>query len=284
VIDVGRIKFELQGSESSRALVGMVLGLKDEPASAWIDVLDDEGSQAYVESVTCSIYDAHGNSLASQLSAQYDEGIEKWKISMPSVVSDNVGTKLLRWSADNGDKGFQFFVVVDVPVFWLMARLRSVLDKSFKSTSNTWGYSDSDLFMYLVNAIGIFNTIPPLTGYSIGNLPQFLYDVIVELAQLCALEAQSIYAIDTDLPSYSDQGISISIDHFSRLQQEYGNVAARILDNVKKIKWMMGSRPKAVVMFNPERAMNYVFTQFITPGFPYFVWGIGIYNVVFSRV
>lgn len=285
-LDVGTTKFNIRQSGTYSALVGMGLGFKGEDNTLFVDILDDNGGKAYISNdVLCDVYNEHGDCLIKDIEAQEDELTSKWKVVIPKECASKVGTKLVRWRVEGESvSGFQFFTVIDVPVVMLLSRLRIMLDKSLKDVSKSWGYSDADLFMYLVNAVGYFNTVPPLTGYSIGNLPFILNDVIVELAQLYALQSQSIYAIDTDVPSYSDQGISISIDHFAKLNQEYANVASRILDNVKKIKWKMGGRPRALVMFNPERAMNYVFTQFITPGFPYFVWGIGLYNVVFSRV
>lgn len=271
MIDVGRPRYQF----SETSLAGMRLGFVEEDCLLTVITRREDGSGYWCNSVSVDVYDCFGNKILNGVADKVLSVEGMWK----KVVNfKNVGSYLIRWVSSDGDRGVNLVTVVDARIEWLMYRLRSIIDKSEKLFKDSSGYSDVDLFMFLVNGLGYFNTVPPVSKISIGALPVWLEDVVIELGQLYALEAQQLYAVDTDV-SYNDQGLSLNIEHFSKLSGVYEEVARRILDNVRKVKWQMGSRPTVLSMFNPERAMNYVFTQMVVPGFPYFVWGLGMYHM-----
>lgn len=272
-------KYEFRNGTLTR-LAGMRLLLNGMSYNLSTRYLDTDGSPMPLKDLQVVVSDQWGNVLTAGL-AQYNGAEDAMMFQLTPELTSQIGVRLVRWYSQKvSDYALDMLVVVDDRVLWLLNRLRALLDKSEKDVTKSWAFTDVDLFMYLVNAIGYFNTVPPVTYYSIQTLPVFLDDVILELAQLYGIQAQMMYAVDTDI-IYNDQGISLTLDHFSKLQSLYGVVAQRILDNIRKVKWQMGARPKVLLQFNPERAMNYVFTQMVTPGFPYFAWGIGLYQQVF---
>lgn len=271
MIDVGRPKYEF----SETSLAGMKIAFVNDTSTLYVRTYDDAGQPYFPAEMKVEIFDSAGTKLYEGDADRSNSVSGLW---LKQFNFKNIGSYLVRWKDSDGNRGVNLVTAIDGRLEFLLYRLRSILDKSEKLKNESWGYSDADLFMYLVNGLGYFNTVPPVTSFSLGNLPAYLDDIVIELAQLYALQAQQLYAVDTDV-SYNDQGLSLNIDHFSKLGNVYEQVARRILDNIRKVKWQMGSKTVVLAMFNPERAMNYVFTQMIVPGFPYFVWGLGMYHM-----
>jgi hypothetical protein len=238
-------------------------------------VYDASGNLYDPAEVKFYLYDSEGKLLNDSLSVTR-VATGKYKVL---VTPDSVATYMGKWKTSDGDITVQMVMSVDLKLKMMMELLRSMLDKSLKDREKSWGYTDIDLLMYLISAVGEFNAMPPLTGFSVVNVPDVFRQLIVNLAMLYGIQAQMMYAIDTDV-SYNDQGLSLNIEHFSKLSGMYGTLASRIMDECRKAKTVMVfSMIKSVMAFNPERARTYMFTNLITPGFPYFAFGMNLYNI-----
>jgi hypothetical protein len=275
MIQASNRKFEIQFGNGISNHLDMSVALKDESTTLMSSVYDASGNLYDPAEVKFYLYDSEGKLLNDSLNVtRVDTG--KYRVL---VTPDSVATYMGKWKTSDGDITMQMVMSVDLRLKMMMELLRSMLDKSLKDREKSWGYTDVDLLMYLISAVGEFNAMPPLTGFSVVNVPDVFRQLIINLAVLYGIQAQMMYAIDTDV-SYNDQGLSLNIEHFSKLSGMYGTLASRIMDECRKAKTVMVfSMIKSVMAFNPERARTYMFTNLITPGFPYFAFGMNLYNI-----
>lgn len=147
--------------------------------------------------------------------------------------------------------------------FAYAAQLRSIVDKARKATGDQiinmdrtdnqpsldffYGYQSKQLIYYLERGLQYLNIIPPYTALSIDIFPFTAYgSILLDAATIAALEAQGIFAIDSDF-SYSLGGNSLVIDHYSKLS----GMVSQILGRFQKtaISWKQQFRSKGLVMY-----------------------------------
>lgn len=267
MIEIQGRKFVLDGQTDGMA---MWVGMVGEKCVLEAVLKKDDGSDFTPEEVSVKLWKGDTGRLLWE-GSPFFIGNGKWKVERDI---DEIGTVVVRWNTVLGDVGTEMYVGVDSKVQYMMQLLRNQLDKSLKNRDRSWGYTDADLFLYLVLGLGYFNSITPPTQLYLGAVSDFMINMIVDLAVLYGLQAQSIYAIDTDVV-YNDQGVSLTIDHFSKLSSVFDKVVSRIERLVRAYKLSMMRGAKLVMAYNPERARGWLFTQMLTPGFPYFaVYGI----------
>lgn len=278
MIEIGNRKFELATSNGVSNYVDMSVALKDEETTLFCYTRNADGQLYDPAAVVFELYSKEGNKLKDLSVDRLDIG--KWQVKN---FFDKTDSYVGKWRSSDGDIALVMVISVDMRLKFLMERLRSILDKSLKSRENTWGYTDVDLFMYLVNAVGTFNSVPPLTNYSVVNIPFVFESRVLDLATLNGLVAQMVYSVDTDV-SYNDQGLSLNIDHFGKLSSLYGQLADRVMDGIKKVKGVLVfSTVRSVAAFNPERTRAFMFPHLAVPGFPYFAFGAPVANIFFGR-
>jgi hypothetical protein len=276
MIQVSNRKFEIQFGNGVSNYTDMSVALQGVGVTLMANIINEVGELYDPTSVEFNLFDSNGKLLDDTFTVNK---IDVGKYSV-NVVTDSLATYFGRWKTSDGDISVNMLLSIDMKIKFMMEMLRAYLDKSLKDRTQTWGYTDVDLLMYLISAVGYFNSVPPVTTLGIGNVPDTFMQKIIDVAVLYGIEAQMMYAIDTDV-SYNDQGLSLNIDHFSKLSALYGNLANRVLEDIKKMKTsLIGfSMIKSVMAFNPERARTYMFTNLITPGFPYFAFGMNLYNI-----
>jgi len=147
--------------------------------------------------------------------------------------------------------------------FAYAAQLRSIVDKSRKSVSDDivnmdrddnqpslqffYGYDSKQLIYYLERGLQFLNAIPPYTGLAIDTFPFSQYgSILLDAATIAALEAQGIFAIDTDF-NYGLGGNSLVIDHYSKLSGMISQILARFQKTA--ISWKQQYRSKGLVMY-----------------------------------
>jgi hypothetical protein len=272
MIDTGTPKLQL--SENTTNMAGMLVGFVGENKTLSVITRDGDGVVYEPASVSLTVYNgATGVPVSDPWEASGSSGT--WR---SNYAPANTGSFLIRWrSVDDDDSlnyGTQFLVVIDARVQSLIYMIRSMIDKSIKDITQTYGYTDADVFMYLLNAIGHFNALLPMSSFSVGTWPAYLDNILIELASLYAIRAQMLYSVDTDV-SYSDQGISLNIDHFTKLGSYYEKMYTEIDKRAKMVKWAMGSRASLLVSYNPERYRSALIAGMANVGFPYFYLGTG---------
>jgi len=148
--------------------------------------------------------------------------------------------------------------VISNKVYNWFPRLRNEIDKSRKLLNANIGFSDGNLYFYLRGGLDEINTFPPVTSFILDNFPDRYGQLIIDSSTVVALFSQSLYAVDTDVPSYSDQGFSFSTDHFSRLQSVLNTLLSKIKDQLRifKIEFSsIGSINVQVVPYYPLAVM-----------------------------
>jgi hypothetical protein len=144
--------------------------------------------------------------------------------------SDTVGTYLANWhlrqntSAENV-YATQILEVVSPRTLSILPTLRMMIDKTVKPclpAENCFlGYTDSQLIMGMQLGLSLINSVQPYPMWS--NIDAFDISkhgsILIKAAMYQLLTAQGIFAIDTDIPSFNDQGHSFVLVHFAGLEQ-----------------------------------------------------------------
>lgn len=148
-----------------------------------------------------------------------------------------------RWTYRNELNGELFFTtsyitVVTQKVWSLFPRLRNQIDKSRKRKGlEGVGYLEGNLLLYLQGGLDEINTFPPVTNFILDNYPHEKYgQLLIDSATIVAMYSQGLFAIDTDAPSYSDQGFSFTQDHHSKIDRVITALASKIKDQLKSFK------------------------------------------------
>jgi hypothetical protein len=148
-------------------------------------------------------------------------------------------------------------------VFAYAAALRAQVDKAQKSVFDSienmdktdfqpalrllYGHEDRHLIYYLERGCQIINLVPPYTALTVETFPFSQYgSILIDAATIAALEAQGIFAIDTDY-SYQLGGNSLVIDHFTKINSFLGTLLERFDKNTVRFKQQY--RAKGAIMF-----------------------------------
>ena len=150
------------------------------------------------------------------------------------------GDLLLLWQIEVGDDNdsiVQSAKVVTPYVLSLVERLRRQIDKARKEVlddpvtgkSCFLGYTDKDLVEYLEGGLTTWNMYEPYPTFChIENFPYIYHQGLVEAALLVGVASQNLFAIDSDIPSYSAQGAAFVINHQTPLAQHLNFLAQRL--------------------------------------------------------
>lgn len=155
----------------------------------------------------------------------------------PSRETSDLQELLFNWQIqiDNGDQvvsSLQKIKVISQREASLLGDLRLMIDKSKKLiTPNTncfLGYSDTQLLSYLEGGLQNINAYQPSLVLSMENYPMEFKQVLLDSALITGVMSQQLYAIDTDIPNYNDQGTAFVITHQSQLASFLNQVTQRL--------------------------------------------------------
>lgn len=133
-----------------------------------------------------------------------------------SLLFEWVGTDALHPSEEV--RIMQVVYVVPPVIFRMLPQFRLMIDKSLKlidvAEGLNLGYTDDMLLQYIIGGIQTINQAQPSIFFNLDNYPyQDFGSLLMEAALYWGLLSQVLYAIDSDVPSYSDQGASFVINH-----------------------------------------------------------------------
>jgi len=151
--------------------------------------------------------------------------------------------------------------------FAYAAQLRAQVDKSRKSISDDienedqpdftpaipllYGFDSRHLIGYLERGCQLLNVIPPYTAWNLESYPfQWYGTVLIDAATIAALEAQGVFAIDTDY-QYSLGGNSLILDHFSKLSSHVASLVARFQKEAVSFKQLYRTKGGIIFQFMP---------------------------------
>ena len=120
----------------------------------------------------------------------------------------------------------------------LINKFRLMIDKTMKIINNDpsdpcyLGYTNGQLCTYLISGLQIINSYQPYGTFSLENFPYGGYDfILLETSLIAGIMSQSMFAIDTDIPQWNDQGNAFVITHYTQLAQ-YLNWLSQRLDKL----------------------------------------------------
>lgn len=151
------------------------------------------------------------------------------------------------------------FNTLTTAIYSQFPRLRNQIDKAFKVMGCARvGYTDANLMYYLQGGLDEINAFPPVTGFSLASFPAVYGQLLINSATIVALISQSLFAVDTDTLSFSDQGFSFTSDHFARLQSMYSSLLAQTKEQLKILKFEYSGIAGVVLQIVPSYPFNVV--------------------------
>jgi hypothetical protein len=128
--------------------------------------------------------------------------------------------------------------IVTQRVMSLISKLRLQIDKALKLIQSDpdypcfLGYTDGQLYTYLESGLQIINAYQPSGCFSIDTYPYQCYEfTLIEASLLAGVMSQQLFAVDTDVPNWNDQGNAFVIQHQPQLAQ-YLNFLSQRLDKI----------------------------------------------------
>jgi len=164
---------------------------------------------------------------------------------------------------------------VPAKYFKYAAILRSQVDKARKSVVDYienmdrndedpirffYGYDDKHLIFYLERGVQYINLFPPYTALTVDTFPFSQFGgLMIDAATIAALEAQGIFAIDTDY-DYSLGGNSFSVSHFGNISSMLASLLGRFSEQVSALKKLYLTKGAVLYQFTPGgvREMRYL--------------------------
>lgn len=222
-----------------------------DPAEISVSLRDEKGSELFFGSYA-------GGEIVRR-------GLGEYFVVLPfSRLGRGVYRLLWRWKEKVDDVYYEDFVsvayVVGVKVWEWMVRLKNQIDKAKKRIgSEMIGYTDANLYLYLKGGLDEINSVPPVTSFTLENFPENYGQLLINSATIVALYSQILFAIDTDVPTYSDQGQSFPVEHASKLQSYLSSLISKVGTDLRNLK-LEFSEIGAVLITLPT---GYVFWQVI---------------------
>ena len=162
--------------------------------------------------------------------------------------TDSQGEYLFKWrvTQDTGletESRIQVVTVVTASVYKLIDCFRLQIDKSRKLVDLdpmdplTLGYTDEDLLKFLNGGLTLINAAQPYPTFSsLDSFPGLFSQILIDAGLLVGIMTQQLYAIDTDIPNYSDQGNAFVLDHFPRLAAYCGQLRDDLKTRIPDMK------------------------------------------------
>jgi hypothetical protein len=164
----------------------------------------------------------------------------------PVGETDTPQDLLFNWSviATTGSEEVnttQVVKVVSASTLSLLPYFSLLIDKAVKLVDGSQqvflGYTQAQLIQYLEGGLQTINQYQPYGFFTFETFPisQFR-QILLESALLVGVMSQTLFAVDTDVPSYSDQGESFTINHQAPLAQFLNNLAQKLDKSIPAFK------------------------------------------------
>ena len=121
-------------------------------------------------------------------------------------------------------------------MFRMIPEIRLYIDKARKASNKTIAFNPVDCAEYIQNSLRDFNQTPPTTGIQLEAVSEEYKEIIVMGAIVQSLIAQGLLAVDQDF-QYNDNGISLSIDHHTKLLSWYTTLVNLYIAKKRAVKF-----------------------------------------------
>lgn len=158
-------------------------------------------------------------------------------IKGPSRETDGLEDILFDWRVQVSASSqivysIQKMSIVSHRAMSFIPELRLLIDKSRKVTAPDsdcyLGYTDSQLVSFLYGGLQNINAYQPSLNFTMENYPLAYKQILIDASLITGVMSQQLYAIDTDIPNYSDQGTSFVITHQQQLAGFLNQITARL--------------------------------------------------------
>ena len=133
--------------------------------------------------------------------------------------------------------------VVTQRIISTVSKLRLQIDKALKLVHNDpdapcfLGYTNGQLYTYLEGGLQIINAYQPSGVFTIDTYPYQSYEfTLIESALLAGVMSQELFAVDTDVPNWNDQGNAFVIQHQPQLAQYLTFLSQRLDKTIPMLK------------------------------------------------
>lgn len=147
------------------------------------------------------------------------------------------GTQLALWQVEDsaGDQTsvVQTIRVVTPKTLSLLPGFEKLIDKSRKLVNTDddcfLGYTSADLVQYLEEGLSLINAYEPYPVWGcLDDFPLQFIHVLYQSALVSGVMSQQLFAIDTDIPNFSDQGNSFVIQHAPQLAAALNQITQQL--------------------------------------------------------
>lgn len=220
------------------------------------------------------------------LSVTLSSGTGSFTLASPATISHAAGSMfvgplretteikdyLFNWqmqlaSGDSIVSSIQKVRVISPVAASYIPDLRNIIDKSRKLVNQFndcfLGYTDAQLYSYLEMGLTNINAYQPsLIFNSIDQFPMQYKFVLIDAALISGVMSQELFAVDTDIPNYSDNGSSFVITHQQQLASFLNATVQRLNKLVPEMKLQLLQPGTLHTQLGP----NYRFNQIISAG------------------
>jgi hypothetical protein len=117
------------------------------------------------------------------------------------------------------------------------------------------------LIQYLEGGLQMINKYQPSVFFTFETFPICQFRILLlEAALLVGAMSQTLFAIDTDVPSYNDQGQSFVINHQQPLASYLNDLARRLDQQIPSFKLHFVSGGSVLTQMGPNYRLQTVMT------------------------
>lgn len=199
------------------------------------------GSTSGSSVLVTDTYNAAGSQIVRTATGRYQRSFgPSDDTSVPS--SSRVGDYIYVWTATVAGEveyGTEIVRVVSAGTMRRIILLQNLLDKASKTADPDApiGYTPGQFSQWLDGGLQYINALPPWPSWStVDDFPFVHEQTLLEASMCVGLSGQLLFAIDTDIPNYVDNGNSFPLDHHPRLLATLQHIAGRLDQYVPKLK------------------------------------------------
>jgi hypothetical protein len=154
----------------------------------------------------------------------------------------------------------QKVTIVSHKTMSLVPDLKLMIDKSRKfiapDSECFLGYTDSNVVNYLIGGLTSINAYQPSLTFTFENFPLQYRQILIEASMVVGVMSQQLYAVDTDIPNYSDNGVSFSFAHQPQLASFMNSLTQRLDKLIPQMKLQLISSGVLHVQTGPNYRMQ----------------------------
>lgn len=187
---------------------------------------------------------------------------------VPNTETRSPAELMFNWEVQVTSTGqitysLQKFKIISAKVASLLPEFRLMIDKSRKlidiNNDCFLGYTDGQLLSYLEGGVQTINAYQPTVYMDLESFPLSHRQILLEAGLVVGVTSQQLFAIDTDIPNYSDQGVSFVISHQPQLAGFLNQLTQKLDKLVPMMKLQFVNSGSVHVQLGP----NFRLTQLV---------------------